>query len=944
MNSKQLRYFMRIILFGLGYCAAAWVGLTLKAPETNVTLLWPPSGVALAVLMLFGYRYWPGIFLGTLLTAITNGQPLIFGLVGGGISTLEAVLGVYLLRQANFNPSLTTTKDVLLLLIYGALLSTLIGALVEAAALCLSSSLGVAQCMPEWWGWWLGNAMGVLVFAPLIFAWHRWPQHSLSSFSYLEITASAVAVVIINYVIFGELLGKNSALYPLAYITLPLSIWAAIRVGQRGAATISTLIIGMAVWGTINNNGPFDRPSTSESLILIWVFMGVIIITALSVAAVIGERQHAKQALQDERDFALTVMNTLGQGVVVVTADGLIEYVNPATGRILGRPPEHFIGQINLDFIHPDDRHKLAAHVDIRRQGKPSTYELRIQHVDGNYVDVLLTGTPRIENGQYYGSIIVATDLTDRKRSERERLKAENALRDSEERYRIISQVISNIAYVYQVDEQQQFHRVWATEEAVTKVTGYTYSEIDTMGGFIALIHPEDRPNVETYHQALLAGESSNVEYRFTAKSGQIHWLQEFARPIWDHQKHRVTRIYGAAQDITNRKKLEKQLYQAQKLEAIGQLAGGIAHDFNNILTVIIGNSELLLDLVPEEEMLKKDIEQINKLGNRAAALTRQLLVFSRQQVLNPTLVNLNSIVNDMDHMLSRLIGEDIQMTVMLDSNLWQIKADPSQLEQVILNLAVNARDAMPNGGALTIETANFSMEIENSPAYVGLEPGNYVKLSVTDNGTGMDSDTLSHIFEPFYTTKETGKGTGLGLATIHGIVTQSGGQILVDSWPNKGTTFNIFLPATSQTLPKVNDHATQLPASQPTATILLVEDDDSVRDVVHRTLTGSGYTVLEADNGDTALQLAREHPTPIHLLLTDIVVPGKINGYQLARQLLQDLTDIKIIYMSGYTEQKLMEVSNALPEKFLLRKPFSTHLLLEVVQRVLQESPGKPD
>lgn len=1055
MNRSFWQYTARLIAFGLCYAVAAQLGLWLRTVGAGATLLWPPSGLALAVFTLFGIRhYWPGIFLGAIITAILAGEPLVLGIVGGGISIVGAISGTYLLRRTGFDPSLTQIKDVLILLILGVFISSLIGSVVGALLYCLTDNILLPYCGPVWWTWWLGDAMGILIFSPLLFAWYASPRPNLSSSNYLEISALIAATIIVNRTIFGDFLGDNSAIYPLAYVTLPLSFWAAMRFGQPGATTINLLIIGMAIWGTLNGNGPFARSSLQESLILIWLFMGVTAITAVFVAAVTCERRKAEKTLRKERDFAMQVMNTLGQGVVVINNDGIIEYVNPAMGRLLETAPTKMIGQTSIDFVYPEDRHLLQNQFELRRQGKATTYELRLQPVSGNPVDVLLTGTPRLEQERHTGSIIVATDLTDRKQAEREffqlqerfllafhanpspisitrlsdglfvdvndsylttfhysrdqlightvtetslllsppdrseiisllkqrngfknlevtlrsgqnksrftlasmqvieinkelhvlamfnditeRVVAENALRESEERYRIIAQIISNIAYIYRVTEQQKFQRIWATEEAVIKITGYTYQEIDDMGGWTAIIVPEDRDAVRQHQRQLLTGQDSNIEYRFFTKMGEICWLQDFASPVWDSRQARVTHIYGAGQTITERKNLEAQLYQSQKLEAIGRLAGGIAHDFNNILTVIIGNAELLLELVADDEPLRKDIEQIHKLGNRAAALTRQLLAFSRQQVLNPLLVNLNVIITDMRDMLHRLIGEDITLTAQLAPNLWKTRSDPSQLEQVILNLVVNARDAMPDGGDLIIKTANISPTSANYREFIGMPPGNHILLSVVDTGVGMDSATLSHIFEPFYTTKETGKGTGLGLATIHGIVTQSGGHIWVDSLPNQGTTFNIYLPATltSETIQPAP--VKPLPDVTVSANILLVEDEESVRDVVRRTLANTGHTVLEAENGEAALQIARKSSAPIQLLLTDIVVPGGTSGYQLAQQMLQEWPHLKIIYMSGYTQQKLTDMSASLPIEFFLQKPFSSQHLLDTVQLAL--------
>jgi signal transduction histidine kinase len=310
-----------------------------------------------------------------------------------------------------------------------------------------------------------------------------------------------------------------------------------------------------------------------------------------------------------------------------------------------------------------------------------------------------------------------------------------------------------------------------------------------------ALLHPDDRPIADRRRQQLRAGQSAVNEYRVIAKDGRIIWLRQYDRPVWDAVAGRTVRGYGAVQDITQIKQLEQQLSQAQKMEAIGQLAGGIAHDFNNLLTVILGNAELLLDHDTPIEMQRENAEQIHDTAQRAAALTRQLLAFSRQQVLEPRQLNINTVVNEMRQLLHRLIGEDIELVTQLACDIELVHADPSQMEQVIMNLAVNARDAMPNGGTLTIQTANVVFDDADTHTQRGVDRGRYVMLTISDTGMGMDAQTRARIFEPFFTTKAPGKGTGLGLATVHVIVAQSGGSITMESALNQGSTFTIYLP-----------------------------------------------------------------------------------------------------------------------------------------------------
>jgi PAS domain S-box-containing protein len=390
------------------------------------------------------------------------------------------------------------------------------------------------------------------------------------------------------------------------------------------------------------------------------------------------------------------------------------------------------------------------------------------------------------------------------------------------------------------------------------------------------------------------------------------------------------------AQDISERRHLESQLRQAQKMEAVGRLAGGVAHDFNNLLMVIKGHTELLLNALDSSNQIVRKIEQIDKSADRASALTRQLLAFSRRQVLQPQVINVNAIVEEMGKLLPRLIGEDIELIIRTEKNVGSIRADASQMEQVIMNLAVNARDAMPNGGKLVIETANANIEQVYTATHPLMRPGAYVQLVVTDSGTGMDAETQAHIFEPFFTTKEKGKGTGLGLATVYGIIKQSGGFIWVYSELGKGTSFKIYLPRVEN----AEEHtatprpSTELPMG--TETVLLTEDEQDVREIARQFLESGGYRVIEAKDGAEAIRLAAAHRGEIQLLVTDMVMPG-MTGQELAVRLQSEHPGLNVVFMSGYSEHAATEMADADPSVRLLTKPFSRAAILRTVGEILR-------
>jgi len=392
--------------------------------------------------------------------------------------------------------------------------------------------------------------------------------------------------------------------------------------------------------------------------------------------------------------------------------------------------------------------------------------------------------------------------------------------------------------------------------------------------------------------------------------------------------------------DVTQRRLLEDQLRQAQKMEAVGMLAGGVAHDFNNLLTIITGYSQLILNNLAAEDPNRQSAEQIMKAGERAATLTRQLLAFSRRQVLQPKVLDVNRLIGTLTSMLRRLIGEDIDLQLDLRDGLGQVNADPGQIEQVLMNLVVNARDAMPRGGTLTIETSNIDLDESYTRTHVTLKPGPYVMIAVSDTGTGMDENTKAHAFEPFFTTKAQGRGTGLGLSTVFGIVRQSGGGVDIYSALGKGTSAKVYLPRVDQ--PELVESPEQrAQASKGTETILVAEDDDMVRSLVKETLQRHGYDVLDAAGPVEAQKISDGHRGNIHLLITDVVMP-KINGRDLATRLLRRRPTMKVLYMSGYTDGAVVNNGILRKEVAFLQKPFTPAALADKVREVLEEKNGK--
>ncbi len=512
-----------------------------------------------------------------------------------------------------------------------------------------------------------------------------------------------------------------------------------------------------------------------------------------------------------------------------------------------------------------------------------------------------------------------------------ERRQAEAVLHDREQRFRALIENASDV--ILTLDPTG---RITYVSPALFRVLGYSPVEYVGLNAF-DMLHPDDvRENTAVFAQLLKQpGGSIASQFRFRHKDGSWRWLEAVASNLLAEPS--VQAVVTNLRDVTERNHLEAQFLQAQKMEAIGHLTAGIAHDFNNLLTAINGFAGLMKMRLPPDNPLQETTDMILHSGQQAANLVRQLLTFSRKQIVTPEIIELNAVVTKVERMLERIIGEHIHMITNLAPDLWPIKADPMQMEQIIVNLAINARDAMLSGGRLIIETNNAILDEDYVATHLEALPGAYVLLAIGDTGIGMTEEVKAHLFEPFFTTKGQGKGTGLGLATVYGIVKHYGGCIWVGSEIGQGSTFKIYLPRAevSHFSPSPSQRVVEKPTGS--ETILLVEDSGGVRDMVRRTLEELGYTVLAAPDGPTALELVDGYPGLIDLLLTDVVMPG-LSGKDLAERLLQTRIDLKVIFMSGYSEEAIANRGILSPHTFLLQKPFSPLEMALRVREVLDE------
>ncbi|MEK7268823.1 MAG: PAS domain S-box protein [Nitrospirota bacterium] len=662
------------------------------------------------------------------------------------------------------------------------------------------------------------------------------------------------------------------------------------------------------------------------------------VITALAVQAGTAiENLSLIEKLRAAEAKHRALLESTGEGIFGLDLDGRCTFINQAGAAMLGYTPNELMGQDMHARIHhtrADGSPYLEKDCPILRafrtgQGCRLDHEL-LWRRDGSSFPAEFSSYPLREAGRIIGAVVTFTDITKRKQSQ-------DKLRESEEKFRAVAETALDAI----VSAESRGYVTYFNKGA-ERIFGYSSDEV--IGHSVTLLMPErfreaHRHGLERF---LLMGEAhiigKTVELAGTRKDGTEFPL-ELSLSFWKAAGQ--TFFTAIIHDITERKRLEEQFRQSQKMEAVGQLAGGVAHDFNNLLTVINGYSELMLHTLPVDDPQRNRLEQIKTAGKRAALLTQQILAFSRRQILEPKVLDLNEMVANMDTLLRRLIGEDITLASFQDSALGRVKADPGQIEQIIMNLAVNARDAMPQGGRLTIETANVELDQAYARSHASVHPGPYVMLAVSDTGIGMDAKTQARLFEPFFTTKEPGKGTGLGLATVYGIVKQSGGNIWVYSEPGKGATFKIYLPRVEKEAEAMAPPPVRPETLRGSETILLVEDDAMVRTLARAVLQYNDYTVLEAKHGTEALRISQEHSGPIHLLLTDVVMPG-MSGRDSAARLAPLRPDMKILYMSGYTGNASAHHGVLDTGIAFLQKPFTPTALVQKVRETLDTPPPR--
>lgn len=624
-------------------------------------------------------------------------------------------------------------------------------------------------------------------------------------------------------------------------------------------------------------------------------------------------------------EMAQKILDSAPLGVIEIDLAGKILYGNPAYHDLLRVDNQELIGSSILDRTESEEERKvltdfLANMVQDQPLPPPPYFSTRRTKNGGKIGLQVDWNYQRDGEGKLIGFVAVLTNVT-------ERIAAEEALHESETKFRDLVETSQDLIFTFDVEGRFTY-----LNPAWKDTLGY---ELQDMLGhhFSEFKSPTTTESVHGY--ILEGGTIEGYESEYLSKSNKPVILSFKGKPLYDKDGV-IIGTQGTAVDITKQKQVEKQLLESQKMDAVGQLAGGIAHDFNNLLTAINGYSDLLLDNLRPDDPMHHDLSEIKKAGVRAAALTRQLLAFGRKQILQPKVLDLVEIVAEIEDMLLRLIGEHIDLNFRYDEDLQKIKADPGQIEQVVINLVINARDAMAQGGNITVRLENIALDDQACAALGDLHAGDYAMLSVSDTGSGMNEETLSHIFEPFYTTKGVEKGTGLGLSTVFGIVKQSGGEIKVESEPGKGTIFRIYLPQVEAPIPaeEIESLSSTIEGNE---TILLVEDEDIIREMLKRVLERLGYTVLVAQHGGEALRIAENHEGPIDLIVTDVVMP-QMSGHELVQRLVPYRSEMSVLYMSGYDDEMVADQGLANSEEWFLQKPFGPKAVGKKIREILDK------
>lgn len=917
------------VLFGSGL-AASRISLT-GADSAHSFVVWPLTAIALVATLRLGLFLLPFVAAGNLLLAVDGRFEWaeVVSIAAGDCVSIALAAAILSRRTAPLSP-LTNVADFTAFVLVGCGLQGVVDELVNAGlavalkGLDFPETLAIAARM-------LDSVMGSLLFAPMLWGIAT-PLRKPEGFAAWAEFAALLAYALVScHLAFRWPIDSPTWNRVVPFFVFPAVLWAGIRFGHGGVTFVLLLSCGVAVSGIYERLGSFATVPPQAGVTALHVFLGLASAAGFLVSTALEERWRTQAALRESERKYRYLVETSADLIWSVDRHGCWTYINQAVRHTHGYEPAELIGHPFYElYISPEQREKDLQAFQRIKGGEPHfRYETVHRRRDGQPVylsfnAVVLTN----EAGEVVGTTGTAADIT-------ERVKAEQRLRESETRFRSIFEN-SPLGICIGRDGRS----LYVNPEFV-RMFGYESADEVLGVPLVALVPPEYRERVATRlaRPDPLRPLARSYEGRGLRRDGTTFPLSVAVE--WIPQLPGGGAFVGFVADLTDRQTLEERLRQAQKMEAVGRLAGGIAHDFNNLLTVILGYTEVIKSSSREGSEVQRAATEVARAGERAASLTQQLLTFSRRQVVHMVPLDLNVHLASTAGLLRRIIGDDIDLTTELRADPAVILGDPTQIDQVLLNLAINARDAMPKGGSLFVSTVTVDLVPESPELARRLAPGRFVRLTVRDTGHGMDSATMAHVFEPFYTTKGDGKGTGLGLAVVYGIVRQMGGHVSVDAALGRGTRFEIYWPVFQKSLPVVSSAGDAGPnrnGDRRKARILLVEDEALVRGFAKSALEAEGHRVLEADSGATALAIVRSHRGEIDLLLTDVVMP-QMGGPELAREIVKLDSGIRVLYMSGYSEVHDFESIRAELRAPMLPKPFSPRQLAEGVRNALGPS-----
>ncbi len=948
----QARYLGALLAVTIAYFVLAKLGLRLASINPSASPIWPPTGLALAAVLLGGLRIWPAIFIGAFAANATSAGTLATAAIIALGNTLEGVAGGYLIeRWSGGRDTFANPSRVARFALVSVGPATVISATVGVVTLAVAGFAAWAKFTPIWVTWWLGDAAGALVVTPVIVLWAQSDWRAFDWQEARKVVAVLIIAAAVGLIAFSPLLPRSEYTSPLGFLAILPLVWAALRRGPRDTATVALILTGFAIWATIEHAGPFGDIGLNESFLLLLTFMISVSVPSLALSADVAMRRLTEDSMLraqaeldrrvKERTAALADANiqlmeaqrlaNLGSWSWDVVGNKISW--SEQLFNIYDLRPDQFNGTLQdfIGFIHPDDRAQVYGSISAAlKSGTNFSHEERIIRPDGSIRHLHSVGEViRDESGAVVRMLGICLDVTKRKQAER-------ALHDSEQNYRLLLKGARDYA-IYMLDAQGHV-RSW--NDGAQRLKGYNADEI--IGQHFRIFLPEE----------VRAGDMAEQALATAAREGQFEaqtWLvrkdggRYYASVVMDAIRNDAGELIGFAKltrDITTQHEAQlaieqarEQLTQAQKMEALGQLTGGIAHDFNNLLMIVSGYAQILQSRLREAKDVQA-VEAIRAAANRGEKLTRQLLAFSRRQQLVPVVVDLRQHIDAVRDMLVPSLRGNIELICDIEDKVWPVEVDLGELELALVNIAVNARDAMPDGGTITLSARNVVLKPGSA---AGSLEGEFVALAIIDTGAGMPPDVLQRVFEPFYTTKPVGKGTGLGLSQVHGFASQSGGAVTLSSEPGRGTVVTIYLPRSVNATTAGTDEGAASSGDQTHGTVLVVEDSRAVAEVTTSLLEQLGYRVVRAENAAEALRHLQQG-IGVDLLFSDIVMPGAINGLGLAQICRERFPDIPVLLTSGFSD-----AAHAADGHFdILRKPFELAALERAIEVAINNGKGR--